>query len=159
MCTAAQAKLDAVDESTQVDLTEIGSEGTDTLCTAFMFYKQRLASPLTVVFHFVVVRDLESNLQVCTVYNTIYCSIHSFSSQEVKQQYEKWTADCTILSIRFDDDPSPVIELDQQEQEVGPWTILPLAPPPQVWRYTNTCTKYIYHFSDLKRRNQELPNW
>ena len=32
------------------------------------------------------------------------------------------------LEIRFDDDPSPVIELDQQEQEVGPWTILPLWP-------------------------------
>ena len=40
--------------------------------------------------------------------------------------------DCTELTIRFDDDPSPVIELDQQEQEVGPWTILPLASPPQV---------------------------
>ena len=52
--------------------------------------------------------------------------------QEVKQQYEKWSADTTTLEIRCDDDPSPVIELDQQEQEVGPWSILPLAPPPQV---------------------------
>ena len=52
--------------------------------------------------------------------------------QEVKQQYEKWSADRTTLEILFDDDPSPVIELDQQEQEVGSWTILPLAPPPQV---------------------------
>ena len=113
-------------------LGETAPEGTDTLCTAFMFYKQRLASPLTVDFHFVIVRDLEPNLQVCTIYNTIYCSSHSFSSQEVKQQYEKWSPDCTKLTIRFDDDPSPVIELDQQEQEVGPWTILPLASPPQV---------------------------
>ena len=36
------------------------------------------------------------------------------------------------LEIRFDDDPSPVIELDQQEQEVGPWTILPLLSLSQV---------------------------
>ena len=113
-------------------LGETAPEGTDTLCTAFMFYKQRLASPLTVDFHFVIVRDLEPNLQVCPVYNTIYCSSHSFSSQEVKQQYEKWSPDCTKLIIRFDDDPSPAIEFDQQEQKVGPWTILPLASPPQV---------------------------
>ena len=85
-----------------------------------MFYKQRLASPLTVDFHFVIVRDLEPNLQVCAVFNTIYCSSHLFSSQEVQHKYEKWSADCTELAISFDDDPSPVIELDQQEQEVGP---------------------------------------
>ena len=52
--------------------------------------------------------------------------------QEVKQQYEKWSADRTTLEIRFEDDPSPVIELDQQEQEVGPWTILPLSSLSQV---------------------------
>ena len=111
-------------------LGETAPEGTDTLCTAFMFYKQRLASPLTVDFHFVIVRDLEPILQVCSIY--IYCSNHSFSSQEVQQKYEKWSADCTELTIRFDDDPSPVIELDQQEQEVGPWKILPLSSLSQV---------------------------
>ena len=47
--------------------------------------------------------------------------------QEVKQQYEKWSEDRTTLEILFDDDPSPVIELDQQEQEVGQWKILPLS--------------------------------
>ena len=53
--------------------------------------------------------------------------------QEVKQQYEKWSADRTTLEIRFDDDnPSPVIELDQQEQEVGQWKILPLSSLSQV---------------------------
>ena len=52
--------------------------------------------------------------------------------QEVKQQYEKWSTDRTTLEIRFDDDPSPIIELDQQEQEVGPWKILPLSSLPQV---------------------------
>ena len=36
------------------------------------------------------------------------------------------------LEIRFEDDPSPVIELDQQEQEVGPWKILPLSSLSQV---------------------------
>ena len=43
-------------------LGETAPEGTVTLCTAFMFYKQRLASPLTVDFHFVTVRNLEPNL-------------------------------------------------------------------------------------------------
>ena len=50
----------------------------------------------------------------------------------MEQKYGKWSADSNTLTIHFDDDPSPVIELDQQEQEVGPWTILPLAPPPKV---------------------------
>ena len=36
------------------------------------------------------------------------------------------------LEIFIEDDPSPVIKLDQQEQEVGPWTILPLSSPPKV---------------------------
>ena len=52
--------------------------------------------------------------------------------QEVKQQYEKWSADRTTLEIRFEDDPSPTIELDQQEQEIGSWKILPLSTLPQV---------------------------
>ena len=77
--------------------------------------------------------------------------------QEVKQQYEKWSVDRTTLEIRFEDDPSPVIELDQQEQEVGPWTILPLAPPPQVivrvvmLVYSNNVeiTLIFVHLSDL----------
>ena len=46
-------------------LAQTAPEGTDTLCTALMFYKQRIACPLTIVFHFVVVRDLEPYLQVC----------------------------------------------------------------------------------------------
>ena len=53
-------------------------------------------------------------------------------SQEVEHKYEKWSADRTTLEIRFDDDPSPVIELDQQEQEVGSWKILPLSSVSQV---------------------------
>ena len=52
--------------------------------------------------------------------------------QEVKHQYEMWRADCTTLEICFDDDPSPVIELDQQEQKVGCWKILPLSSSPKV---------------------------
>ena len=52
--------------------------------------------------------------------------------QEVKQQYEKWSADRTTLEILFYDNPSPVIELDQQEQEVGQWKILPLSSLSQV---------------------------
>ena len=47
-------------------LGETAPEDTDTHCTGFMFYKQRIASPpdLIVDFHFVVVRDLEPNHQV-----------------------------------------------------------------------------------------------
>ena len=75
------------------------------------------------------------------------------SIQEVQQKYEKWSADTTTLEIRCDDDPSPAIDLDQQEQEVGPWTILPLAPPPQVSvveYYTPIVLLMFYHLiSDL----------
>ena len=46
-------------------LGQTAPEDTDVLCTALMFYKQRIATPLTIVFHFVVVRDLEPFLQVC----------------------------------------------------------------------------------------------
>ena len=52
----------------------------------------------------------------------------NFYQQQVKQHYEKWNADSTTLEMCFNDDPSPVV-LDQQEQEVGSWKILPLAPP------------------------------
>ena len=52
--------------------------------------------------------------------------------QKVQQTYEKWSLDSTTLKVCFDDYASPLIELDQQEQEIGAWTILPLAPPPQV---------------------------
>ena len=61
------------------------------------------------------------------------CS-HSVLHQEVEEKYKKWSADRTTLEIRFDDDPSPVIELDQQEQEVGSWKILPLSSVSQVSR-------------------------
>ena len=45
----------------------------------------------------------------------------------MKEQYQKWSVDCNTLEICLDDDPSPVVELDQQEQEVGSWKILPLS--------------------------------
>ena len=50
----------------------------------------------------------------------------------MEQKYEKWTADATTLEILIEDDPSPIIELDQQEQEVGSWKILPLSSPSKV---------------------------
>ena len=50
----------------------------------------------------------------------------------MQKKYEKWSADTVTLEIFIEDDPSPVIKLDQQEQEVGPWTILPLSSPPKV---------------------------
>ena len=52
--------------------------------------------------------------------------------QEVKQQYEKWSVDRTTLEIFIDDDPSPVIELDQQEEKVEQWKIIPLSSLPRV---------------------------
>ena len=61
------------------------------------------------------------------VESVLHCN---FYEQLVKQHYEKWSADSTTLEMcRFNGDPSPVIELDQQEQEVGSWKILPRAPP------------------------------
>ena len=64
---------------------------------------------------------------MCYNENVLHCN---FYQQQVKQHYEKWSADSTTLEMcRFNGDPSPVIELDQQEQEVGSWKILPLAPP------------------------------
>ena len=50
----------------------------------------------------------------------------------MEQKYEKWTADATTLEIFIEDDPNPIIELDQQEQEVGSWKILPLSSPSKV---------------------------
>ena len=52
--------------------------------------------------------------------------------QEVKQQYEKWIADRITLEMCVEDDPSPAIVLDQQEQGVGQWKIHPLSSPTQV---------------------------
>ena len=50
----------------------------------------------------------------------------------MEQKYEKWTADATTLEIFIEGDPNPIIELDQQEQEVGSWKILPLSSPSKV---------------------------
>ena len=110
-------------------LGETAPEDTDTLCTAFMFYQQQSASPLMVDFHFVVVRDLEPNQQVISICLLLVTLINI---QEVKQQYEKWSADRTTLEICIEEDPSPAIVLDQKENEVGQWIISPLSSPTQV---------------------------
>ena len=58
--------------------------------------------------------------------------IHSNYIQEVQHKYEKWTED-TTLEICIEEDTSPTIKLDQQEQIVdGQWKILPLSSPAQV---------------------------
>ena len=49
------------------------------------------------------------------------------------------------LEIFIEDDPSPVIKLDQQEQEVGPWTILPLSSPPKVSACSSCCVILYVH--------------
>ena len=53
----------------------------------------------------------------------------------MKEEYEKWSADNTTLDIFIDEDPNPIIELDQQDQEVGSWKVLPLSCPPKVQQY------------------------
>ena len=53
----------------------------------------------------------------------------------MKEEYEKWSADTTTLEIFIEKDPNPIIELDQEEQEVGSWKILPLSCPPKVQQY------------------------
>ena len=42
----------------------VGVPTSETWYTAFMFYKQQMASPLVADFHFVVVKDAESYVQV-----------------------------------------------------------------------------------------------
>ena len=64
-------------------LGQTAPEDTHTLCTAFMFYKQRLASPLTVDFHFVVVRDSEPILQVCVLYVFYYVIIYRVYNEKI----------------------------------------------------------------------------
>ena len=59
-----------------------------------------------------------------------FCELTDNIYQEVEQKYEKWSADRTTLEISFD---GSSIELDQQEQEVGSWSILPLTQPPKVF--------------------------
>ena len=144
-------------------VAETAPDGTDTLCTAFMFYKQKIANPLIVDFHFVVVRDLEANLQVlvcacfftCSFYYA--CAIHSdFMSQEVEQKYEKWSADDTTLEICTEDDPSPAIKLDQQEQEVGQWKILPLSFPKVQQLHVLFCYSYAIRSPKLQLRTTNL---
>ena len=43
---------------------ETAPDDAETLYTAFMYYKQQIPIPLTIDFHFVVVQNLEPNLQV-----------------------------------------------------------------------------------------------
>ena len=56
---------------------ETGPPDTKTHCTALMFYKKQIPSPLVAVFHFVVVRDLKSYLKVFTMYVHVYVRMHT----------------------------------------------------------------------------------
>ena len=50
--------------------------------------------------------------------------------QEVRSTYENWSEDDTLaIEFHADDD---AIELDQPEQEVGSWKIVPLTLPSKV---------------------------
>ena len=44
--------------------TDDTTDSAETRCAALMFYKKRMTCPFVADFHFVVVKDLESNLQV-----------------------------------------------------------------------------------------------
>ena len=96
-------------------------DDTDVLCTALMFYKQRIACPLTIVFHFVVVRDLESYLQVCdfTIILILFFCLSTF--QKVREHYKKWNEDHTTFEVCIDDDSSPAIKLALHVPEESQW--------------------------------------
>ena len=55
--------------------------------------------------------------------------------QKVRQRYELWNEDYTTFEIYIDDDPSPAIELDQQEHKLEQWKIVPLSSPSQVFTH------------------------
>ena len=57
----------------------------------------------------------------------------------MQEKYEKWT-EGTTLEICIEEDSSPTIKLDQDEQEVGQWKIFPLSSPTQVfYQYIIVC--------------------
>ena len=49
--------------------------------------------------------------------------------QYVEKAYQGWSKENNSLEVRFNDS---AIQLDQEEQEVGSWKILPLVTPPRV---------------------------
>ena len=49
--------------------------------------------------------------------------------QYMKKEYQGWSKENNSLEVRFND---CAIQLDQEEQEVGSWKILPLVTPPKV---------------------------
>ena len=65
--------------------------------------------------------------------------------QKVRQRYELWNEDYTTIEICIDDDPSPAIELDQQEQKLEQWKIVPLASPSQVFAHKHHYTAVYHH--------------
>ena len=50
----------------------------------------------------------------------------------MQEEYVKWSKDSVTIEVCIDDDSSPVIILDQREQEVDQWKIRPISSPPQV---------------------------
>ena len=53
--------------------------------------------------------------------------------KKVRQRYELWNEDQTTFEIVIDNDTSPAIELDQQEEKLDQWKIVPLSSPSQVY--------------------------
>ena len=57
--------------------------------------------------------------------------------QRVHNEYRGWSKDTTSLILHFNS--SSTIELDQGEEEVDPWKILPLVSPPHVRIMMHEC--------------------
>ena len=69
------------------------------------------------------------------------------------QLYKQWTEDQTTLEIVIDNDPSPAIELDQQEDRLEQWKIVPLSSPSRVicnTHYTLHDFAMIFRFLKLQ---------
>ena len=105
---------------------ETAPDDAETHCTALMFYKEHIPTPMVADFHFVVVKDLESYLQV-HVLSTAYIDAIVVMLQRVHNEYKGWSKDSHTLRVCFNS--KTTMCLGQPEQEIDPWKILPRSPP------------------------------
>ena len=56
-------------------------------------------------------------------------------------KYQGWSLESYSFEVIFSDD---AIELDQQEEEVDHWKIVPLIPPPKVIIYRNNTHTIVF---------------
>ena len=85
-------------------------------------------------------------------------AIYTYFFQEVRSTYENWSEDDTLaIEFHADDD---AIELDQPEQEVGSWKIVPLTLPSKVVTSSDDISMLgILLYIGNHGFNQRLPTW